>query len=172
MQFTEEQRKALIADCEQSIAIYEQHLKSWGDEWRAFNESQILRQKIALAALTAEPVKTKLKYSSVLPKFIGETNEVESVHCWIHGDTPDYATNEEAYAEAQKMAGDLYTTPPAAALKLPGWMPKTYYSVIQDGKTVMLPAEDGQWLVKTTVLEWMEEIKRLNTTAPAPDKPQ
>ncbi|KAB0555325.1 hypothetical protein [Pantoea stewartii] len=88
------------------------------------HKKDLLIRQIALAALTAEPVKTKLKYSSVLPKFIGDTNEIESVHCWVHGDTPEFATNEEAYAEAQKMTGDLYTTPPAQLLR-PVELPKS-----------------------------------------------
>lgn len=61
-------------------------------------------------------------------------------------------------------------TAPAPALRLPDEMPTAYYSVIQGGKTAMLPADDGQWLNKTTVLEWIEEVKRLNATAPQPVK--
>ncbi|WP_336702517.1 hypothetical protein [Pantoea dispersa] len=110
---TEAQRQELIELCE---AVLAGHVQYGGDS----NEEDIY--KTALAALTAEPVKTKLKYSSALPKFIGDTNEVESVHCWVHGDTPEFATNEEAYAEAQKMTGDLYTAPPAPVLRVPdGW---------------------------------------------------
>lgn len=112
-----EERRQLAALCKIEIK-----------RWQAASESNpnmrymVELMEIALAALTAEPVKTKLKYSSALPKFIGDTNEVESVHCWVHGDTPEFATNEEAYAEAQKMTGDLYTAPPAPVLRVPeGW---------------------------------------------------
>lgn len=62
-----------------------------------------------------EPVHTKLKYSSVLPKFIGDTDEVESYHCMIHGNTPARKTMEEAYADAKQMCGNLFTRPAPAA---------------------------------------------------------
>lgn len=63
-----------------------------------------------------EPVTTKLVYSSVLPNFIGDTDEVESYSCFIHGNTPPRKTMEEAYADAKEICGPLYAAAPAALL--------------------------------------------------------
>ncbi|WP_064365976.1 hypothetical protein [Pantoea ananatis] len=109
--------QALIEQCKENIDTLTVALKHCDQEEADEIYRNLELQKVALAALTAEPVKTKLKYSSVLPKFIGDTTEIESVHCWVHGNTPEFATNEEAYAEAQKMTGDLYTNPPAQLLR-------------------------------------------------------
>ena len=111
---TEQRRQELIEYIKAALAA---HVQRGGDS----DEEDVF--KTALASLTAVPVKTKLKYSSVLPKFIGETNEVESLHCFIHGDTPDFPTQEEAYTEACNMTGDLYTAPPVPVIKLPEKLP-------------------------------------------------
>lgn len=41
----------------------------------------------------------------------------------------------------------------AALTAKPVKLPESFYGVIQDGKVVMLPADDGQWLNKTSVTE-------------------
>lgn len=39
-------------------------------------------------------------------------------------------------------------------------LPQAFYGVIQGGKVVMLPDEDGQWLNKTSVAEAFRELER------------
>lgn len=39
-------------------------------------------------------------------------------------------------------------------------LPQAFYGVIQDGKVLMLPADDGQWLNKTTVVEAFRALER------------
>lgn len=39
-------------------------------------------------------------------------------------------------------------------------LPQAFYGVIQGGKVVMLPAEDGQWLNKTSVAEAVRELEQ------------
>lgn len=56
MQFTEEQRNALIEDCKREISELEKGLTTWGEVWIPYLQSKINRQQIALAALTTEPV--------------------------------------------------------------------------------------------------------------------
>lgn len=41
----------------------------------------------------------------------------------------------------------------AALTATPVNLPDAFYGVVQAGKVVMLPADDGQWLNKTTVAE-------------------
>lgn len=47
--------QALIADCKAEIAEIEKALTTWGDVWIPSLQSKLNRQKVALAALTAEP---------------------------------------------------------------------------------------------------------------------
>jgi len=46
-------------------------------------------------------------------------------------------------------------------------MPQSFYAVIEGGKAVMLPAEDGQWLNKTTVAESFQELEQRAEAAEA-----
>lgn len=39
-------------------------------------------------------------------------------------------------------------------------LPESFYGVIQDGKVVMLPADDGQWLNKTSVAEAFRSLEK------------
>lgn len=57
MQFTEEQKKTLIADCEMEIAHFKKVMAEWDlhPTSQAEYESHLIRQEIALAALTAKP---------------------------------------------------------------------------------------------------------------------
>ncbi|WP_289365842.1 hypothetical protein [Pantoea stewartii] len=48
------------------------------------------------------------------------------------------------------------TTPPAQLLR-PVELPQSFYGVIQNGKSVMLHADDGQWLNKTAVIETLRQ---------------
>ncbi len=65
----------------------------------------------ALANREAQPV-AELVYSSAMPRFIGDTNEVEGYRCWIHGETRLVPTMEQAYADAKAVC----TAPPAPAV--------------------------------------------------------
>lgn len=52
---SEQEREEDIARCLEDIALLEENLRLWGCDWKGLISSQIRRQKIALAALTAEP---------------------------------------------------------------------------------------------------------------------
>lgn len=52
---TEERRQELISDCQAEIVGIEKALTTWGEGWISYLQSKLKRQKIALAALTAEP---------------------------------------------------------------------------------------------------------------------
>ncbi|MEB5837070.1 hypothetical protein MXF26_12490 [Pantoea dispersa] len=52
---TEEQRQKMISDCQAEIVEIEKALTTWGEGWISYLQSKLTRQKIALAALTAEP---------------------------------------------------------------------------------------------------------------------
>lgn len=67
-------------------------------------------------AATGEPLPTQLVYSSALPKFIGDTDEIESYSCFISGKTPPRKTMTEAYADAKQVCGELYTAAQPAVL--------------------------------------------------------
>lgn len=64
-----------------------------------------------LANREAQPV-AKLVYSSAMPRFIGDTNEIEGYRCWIHGETRLAPTMGQAYADAKAVC----TAPPAPAV--------------------------------------------------------
>jgi len=71
----------------------------------------------AVAALKGEqvPVASELipegmKYSSALPEFVGDSNEISSYRCWIHANTRKVATQEQAYADAKAVC-ELFTAP-------------------------------------------------------------
>ncbi|WP_439292315.1 MULTISPECIES: hypothetical protein [Rahnella] len=51
-----------------------------------------------------------MKYSSALPEFVGDSNEISSYRCWIHGNTRKVATQEQAYADAKAVC-ELLTAP-------------------------------------------------------------
>ncbi|MEN4277966.1 hypothetical protein [Serratia marcescens] len=59
----------------------------------------------------SKPV-AELVYSSAMPRFIGDTNEVEGYRCWIHGETRLVPTMEQAYADAKAVCA----APPAPAV--------------------------------------------------------
>jgi len=52
-----EHKKALIDDCKREMAELEKSLITWGEVWVPYLQSKLKRQKIALATLTAQPVK-------------------------------------------------------------------------------------------------------------------
>ncbi len=56
-QMNNQEQQALIDDCKSDIKQLKQALKTWGAEWNSYLKSKLERQEIALAALTAEPVK-------------------------------------------------------------------------------------------------------------------
>lgn len=59
----------------------------------------------------AQPV-AELVYSSAMPRFIGDTDEIEGYRCWIHGETRLVPTMDQAYADAKAVC----TAPPAPAV--------------------------------------------------------
>ncbi|MDU5839304.1 MAG: hypothetical protein E6559_21880 [Pantoea sp.] len=146
MELTEEQRKALIADCEaqireskDKICAYESRL-GWD---RAEKEKSVLaRQQIALAALTAEPVayrweavgSGRIKYDGIRP--IGVVFD------------------------------KLYTEPPVAALSLTqmqiDWICNTCASIYHTSN------DD---VAQGYIDEIRATLERLNATAPE-EKPQ
>lgn len=52
---TERRRQELIDDCVAEIERLNRRLSTYGEQWRTYIESQLERQKVALASLTAEP---------------------------------------------------------------------------------------------------------------------
>jgi len=60
------------------------------------------------------------------------------------------------YAQDILKAVNLLTTPPAQILR-PVELPQSFYGEVHDGKVVMLPANDGQWLNKTAVIEALRQ---------------
>ncbi|MEZ2587746.1 hypothetical protein [Pantoea agglomerans] len=55
----------------------------------------------------------------------------------------------------------------AALTAQPVKLPESFYGVIQDGKVVMIPADDGQWLNKTTVEEGFRALEQRAEAAEA-----
>lgn len=99
---TEEQRQALIAECNEQIEILKNLIFNGSyDEDNSNLESQLLVQEIALASLTAEPV------------------------AWvIHARGGDQLSQDGSYvANAEGMFGlkatSLYTAPPVPVIELP-----------------------------------------------------
>lgn len=86
-------------------------ISTWHNRAKAA-EAEIARRD----SVASERVAAHLVYSSVLPKFIGDTDEVESYSCFISGNTPPRKTMEEAYADAHRVCGPLYTAAPPAVL--------------------------------------------------------
>lgn len=52
----DQERLKDIASCLQALNDLEKSLLTWGDHWKDYLESQIRRQKIALAGLQGKPV--------------------------------------------------------------------------------------------------------------------
>lgn len=93
--------QALIADCKAEIAEIEKALTTWGDVWIPSLQSKLNRQKVALAALTAEPV----AYT--------DAEELETLR---KGTFADMFTPHESYKSDQLWI-PLYTTTPAQLLR-------------------------------------------------------
>ena len=84
MKMTNEKRQALIADCKASIERIEKSIPHWVNSTytRPYLESELARQKIALAALTAEPVKVPDEPNgSDAPSHLDEYEAT----CWVAG---------------------------------------------------------------------------------------
>ena len=86
------------------------------------NANELTRRlaRECLANREAQPV-AELVYSSAMPRFIGDTNEVEGYRCWIHGETRLVPTMEQAYADAKAVCA----APPAPAVVM---LPTEFYS--------------------------------------------
>lgn len=108
MTLTTEQLRARIAHYRELAYLYGMsgHLKH---EAQCRDDAAFLEE--LLANREAQPV-AKLVYSSAMPRFIGDTNEIEGYRCWIHGETRLVPTMEQAYADAKAVC----TAPPAAAV--------------------------------------------------------
>jgi len=126
--------QALIADCEAEIVELEKRLTTWGEAWIPYLQSKLRRQQIALAALTAEPYAYASRNTDM-------RKESQYFSASIFNNAWGY-----------EYTLPLYTTPPVQLLR-PVELPQSFYGVVQDGKAVMLPANDGQWLNKTAVIE-------------------
>ncbi|MGQ5800670.1 hypothetical protein ACUNI4_25235 [Serratia sp. IR-2025] len=105
MTLTTEQLRARIAHYRELAYLYGMsgHLKH---EAQCRDDAAFLEE--LLANREAQPV-AKLVYSSAMPRFIGDTNEIEGYRCWIHGETRLAPTMEQAYADAKAVC----TSPPA-----------------------------------------------------------
>ncbi|MGP3273078.1 hypothetical protein ACTVPS_01690 [Serratia marcescens] len=92
----------------------EQRAGVWVKEWFNNGCTSATAEEVMmwsmLANREAQPV-AELVYSSAMPRFIGDTNEVEGYRCWIHGETRLVPTMEQAYADAKAVC----TAPPAPA---------------------------------------------------------
>lgn len=103
---TEEQRQALIADCNEQIEIIKNLIRSGLYTEGNYNlESQLLRQEIALASLTAEAVGVVNRGSA------SDNNEFldAKVDC-VH---------PQAGWENFQNGFKLYTSPPVTVIKFP-----------------------------------------------------
>ncbi len=155
MQFTEEQKVALI---EFNRAIITQHESyavpesSWPDEVRLLVSSA----RIALAALTAEPVAYIIQDAS--DRAVNGKGRLSwhSAGAYSPEDINEYEVSSEP----------LYTTPPAPALRLPDeWTLADAEKFISD---MTPPTEEEAALFARNGL--LDEIERLNATAPQPVK--
>ncbi|HIE3658118.1 TPA: hypothetical protein ACXLW8_004522, partial [Yersinia enterocolitica] len=91
---------------------------------KASRKAQFVKRLAAEYALSAANEKLKgeqvpvaselipegMKFSSALPEFVGDSNEISSYRCWIHANTRKVATQEQAYADAKAVC-DLFTAP-------------------------------------------------------------
>ena len=131
---TEERRQELVADCKISISNLKEALRcaeinGW-EQTAAESMSRLLRQEIALAALTAEPDHYKIDVYKG-DRLIASCHPSEREGSPAEG---PYRFVETAY----------YTAPPAPVLRVPdGWikcsekMPGVFDAVItSDGKSV------------------------------------
>lgn len=126
--------QALIADCQAEIAEIEKMLALRGAV--PYLKSQLKRQQVALASLTAQP-DDRIVDDGCYQR-IGCVQVSDKLNCtWSLGT-------------------QFYTNPPAQILR-PVEKPQSFYGVIQDGKSVMLSAYDGQWLNKTDVIEALRQ---------------
>lgn len=76
-----------------------------------------------------------------------------TIHPWVYG-SKEKEPSEGDIFRVEIMP--LYAAPPAQLLR-PVELPQTFYGVVQDRKSVMLAADDGQWLNKTAVIEALRQ---------------
>ncbi|WP_312630997.1 hypothetical protein [Pantoea piersonii] len=141
MQFTEEQKAALIEFLNAEIARIERKKELWeGDQFR------LASHRITLASLTAEPVGYIHKHA---------WREYKQAVCTGGDDGHEmYANTSNHFA--------VYTAPPAPALRLPDEVKRA------DAPCHLDAYEADCWVSGAS---WMrEESERLNATAPQPVK--
>ena len=114
--------------------------------WKAASESNpnmrymVALIETALASLTTKPVGT-----------------VSIAMDWnTHRNIATINMRPDLVLAEMKDGDAIYTTPPAQLLR-PLELPQSFYGVVQDGKSVMLAADDGQWLNKTAVIEALRQ---------------
>lgn len=109
--------------------------------WKAASETNpnmrymVVLMETALASLTAKP-----EYNV---SFEGGEIRLDVTKAEYNGRHPDYRWIS-------------YTIPPAQLLR-PVELSQSFYGVVKDGKSVMLAADDGQWLNKTAVIEALRQ---------------
>lgn len=148
MQLTEEQRKALIDWAKKYILVTNRTVELHPNDESA--KANLALLKIALSSLTAEPV----GYTVVT----GAGNTLFRKH-----KPRKRVTNEAAIP--------VYTSPPAPALRIPECFHRLLnhaygMSMGNDWNKGTMAGHHRQKLINA-VAECREEVKRLNTTAPA-----
>ncbi|WP_210466975.1 hypothetical protein [Pantoea ananatis] len=133
--------QALIYRCKDAVAHLSQMVEAGirGGRYSVTEyRYQLMINKTALAALEAEPV------------------------AWVvmapQGDYIERNPEVVAHLEGTGLAKckPLYDTPSAQLLR-PVELPEPFYGVVQDGKPVMIAADDGQWINKTAVIEALRQ---------------
>lgn len=104
-QVTEERQQALIADCEEEIKALNLRIEYGPWFLKAKCESELIRQQIALASLTAEPIYQDLHFC--FPE--GEPE----VAYWSEVDASSFNRTHETRRRI------LYPAPPVPVIKLP-----------------------------------------------------
>lgn len=139
--YTEEQRKALIVELETEKTV----LEKWRDDWNARDRLNYRAICITLASLTAEPV----------AYIMGE----ETIDDFNRG--YEFFAVRNAKDEPDMPSVPLYTAPPAPSLRLPG-------KVSCDGFNEKEPDEARNLGQCEGWNSCINEVKRLNATAPQP----
>lgn len=80
----------------------------------------------------------------------------EIVDNLVSTDSCDEEVTEKLILWVLNRLNKEFPTPPAQLLR-PVELPQSFYGVVQSGKAVMLPADDGQWINKTAVIEALRQ---------------
>ncbi|QHJ80006.1 MAG: hypothetical protein [Bacteriophage sp.] len=113
-------------------------------------EAELAALKGDQVPVVSELIPEGMKYSSALPEFVGDSNEISSYRCWIHGNTRKVATQEQAYADA-KAACELFTAPQKPVVLPQAHKVRAGVTLTGDERNVMIPCDDGNWLSRLDV---------------------